>query len=63
MPDWVRSHLDVSFIYNLFKTYKSFKWIYNVEVESADLNIFLKEFIEMTLDHEAKSMYTFKGIG
>ena len=45
-------------------TYKSFKWTNDVEVESANLDTFLKvEIIEMTFNLEAKSMYTFKGIG
>ena len=36
----------------------------NVEVESTNLVTFLKEeFIRMTFDLEAKSTYTFKGIG
>ena len=31
-------------------------------MESANLDTFLKEFIEMTFDLEVKSMYTFKEI-
>ena len=38
--------------------------ISSFEVESANLDIFLiKEFIEITFNLEAKSIYTFKGIG
>ena len=33
-----------------------------VKVENANLTTFLKEFIEMTLDIEAKIMYTSSGI-
>ena len=41
----------------------SFKWADDVEVESANLDIFLKdEFIEMTFDLKSKSVHTFKGI-
>ena len=42
------------------------EWIissFDVEVESANLDIFLyEEFTEMTFDLEAKSLYTFKTI-
>ena len=31
---------------------------FNVEVESANLGTFFKEFIEITFDLEGKSMYT-----
>ena len=55
---------DVPFPYDPFKTYGSFKWTNDVAVESASLDTYLKEeFIEMTFDHDMKSMYTFKGIG
>ena len=38
--------------------------LFDVEVKSANLDIFLKEeFIEMTFDPEVKSMYTYEGIG
>ena len=55
---------DVLFSYKLFKTIGSFNWTNDVEVESANLDTFLrKKFIEITFDVEVKSMYTFRGIG
>ena len=55
---------NVLFTYDPFKTYGSFKWTNDVEVESANLDTFLKEeFIEMSFNLKTKSMYTFKGIG
>ncbi len=41
------------------------KWIispFDIEVESANLDTFLKEFIEKIFNLELKSIYTFKGI-
>ena len=37
-------------------------FLFDVEVERANLNLLKEEFIEMTFKLEAKSMYTFKGI-
>ena len=49
---------DMSFTNNQFKTYRSFKWTNNAEVESANLDTFLKEeFIEMTFNFEVKFIY------
>ena len=42
------------------------EWIispFDVKVESANLDTFLKGFIEMTFDLEAKTVYICKGIG
>ena len=35
---------------------------FDIEVESTNLDSFLKEFIEMTFNLKMKSMYIFKGI-
>ena len=47
-----------------FKAYDLSKWTNDAERESANLDTFLKEeFIKITFNLEAKSMYTFTGIG
>ena len=52
---------DVLFTYDPLKKYGSLKWPNDVEVSSEMcLNL---HFINLTLDFEVKSMYTFKGIG
>ena len=52
----------MSFTYDPFKTHRWFKSKNDAELKSANLDTFLKEvFIEMTLDHETKPKYTFKG--
>ena len=53
----------MSFTDNPFKPHGSFKWTVD-KVERASLDTFIKkEFIEMTFNLEAKSVYIFKGIG